>query len=118
MPIITCPLTTGIFLRIAIEASLEQWKGEKSKLPFWRIINEKNPLLKALSGFKPSQPVVFCGIFPLDAGDFKRLRNSVEKLSLNDSSFIFEPIVMTNKRYYIKLKLTRNLIKLKSQFCF
>ena len=45
----TCPLTTGIFLRIAIEASLEQCMGEKPELPFWRIINEKNSLLKKLS---------------------------------------------------------------------
>ena len=45
----TCPLTTGIFLRIAIEASLEQCMGEKPELPFWRIINEKNSLIKKLS---------------------------------------------------------------------
>ena len=45
----TCPLTTGIFLRIAIEASLEQCMGEKPELPFWRIISEKSSLLKKIS---------------------------------------------------------------------
>ena len=45
----TCLLTKCIFLRIAIEASLEQCMGEKPELPFWRIINEKNSLIKKLS---------------------------------------------------------------------
>ena len=44
----TCPLTAGIFLRIAIEASIEQSNGSKPNLPFWRLINEKTPLLKKL----------------------------------------------------------------------
>ena len=43
------------------------------------------------AGFKPSVPVVFCGLFPIDAADFPRLRESLNKLRLNDSSFHFEP---------------------------
>ena len=57
------------------------------------ITTEKHPTQKALSGFKPSQPVVFCGMFPIDTVDFKQLRDSMEKLSLNDSSFMYEPEV-------------------------
>jgi len=45
----TCPLTTGIFLRIAIEASLETQNGDKPELPFWRVINERSPIAKKLS---------------------------------------------------------------------
>ncbi len=44
----TCPLTTGIFLRIAIEASLEQANGRKPKLPFWRVISGKSSIMKKL----------------------------------------------------------------------
>tara|TARA_B100001123_G_scaffold433568_1_gene558504 strand:- start:892 stop:2694 length:1803 start_codon:yes stop_codon:yes gene_type:complete len=55
------------------------------------ITDDKNPTSKPLSGFKPSQPVVFCGMFPLDADNYKHLRDSMEKLSLNDSSFSYEP---------------------------
>ena len=44
----TCPLTTGIFLRIAIEASLEQANGKQPKLPFWRVINRKSSITKKL----------------------------------------------------------------------
>ncbi|MCW5773961.1 MAG: translation elongation factor 4 [Rhodospirillaceae bacterium] len=44
-----------------------------------------------LPGFKPSLPVVFCGFFPIDAGEFEHLRESLQKLALNDSSFHFEP---------------------------
>jgi len=43
-----------------------------------------------LPGFKPSVPVVFCGLFPIDSADFSALREALEKLSLNDSSFSFE----------------------------
>ena len=48
------------------------------------------PCAKPLDGFKPSVPVVFCGLFPIDAADFSGLREALEKLSLNDSSFSFE----------------------------
>ena len=44
----TCPLTTGIFLRIAIEASLETQNLDKPDLPFWRVINERSPITKKL----------------------------------------------------------------------
>ena len=57
------------------------------------ITDEKKPTSFPMPGFKPSQPVVFCGIFPIDAGDFEHLRDSLQKLSLNDSSFIYEPEV-------------------------
>lgn len=50
----------------------------------------KNPCEKPLKGFKPSVPVVFCGIFPVDASDFERLKESMLKLHLNDASFSFE----------------------------
>jgi len=44
----TCPLTCGIFLRIAVEASLEQSNGAKPDLPFWRVIDRNSPLIKKL----------------------------------------------------------------------
>src|SRR6185437_52151 len=44
-----------------------------------------------LPGFKPVQSVVFCGLFPTDAADYERLRDSLAKLRLNDASFEFEP---------------------------
>lgn len=54
------------------------------------ITEDKRPCEAALPGFKPSVPVVFCGLFPIDAADFSDLREALEKLSLNDSSFSFE----------------------------
>ncbi|MEQ8584747.1 MAG: translation elongation factor 4 [Thalassobaculaceae bacterium] len=54
------------------------------------ITEEKRPTDKALPGFKPSVPVVFCGMYPVDAADFEDLRDSLEKLRLNDASFQFE----------------------------
>jgi GTP-binding protein LepA len=55
------------------------------------ITEDRRPAKAALPGFKPSVPVVFCGLFPVDAGDFEDLRESLAKLRLNDSSFHFEP---------------------------
>ncbi|PPR44745.1 MAG: Elongation factor 4 [Alphaproteobacteria bacterium MarineAlpha5_Bin11] len=55
------------------------------------ITDEKKPTISPLPGFKPSQPVVFCGIFSVDADNYEHLRDSIGKLSLNDSSFIYEP---------------------------
>ena len=46
--------------------------------------------VEALPGFKPAQPVVFCGLFPVDAALFEDLRDSIDKLALNDASFSFE----------------------------
>ena len=54
------------------------------------ITHEKNGCDNALPGFKPAQPVVFCGLFPVDAAAFEDLRDSIEKLALNDASFSFE----------------------------
>ena len=54
------------------------------------ITHEKRGCDKALPGFKPAQPVVFCGLFPVDASEFEDLRDSIEKLALNDASFSFE----------------------------
>ncbi|WP_294392031.1 translation elongation factor 4 [uncultured Sphingomonas sp.] len=50
----------------------------------------RNPATTALAGFKEVQPVVFCGLFPTDANDFEKLRESISKLRLNDASFSFE----------------------------
>ena len=54
------------------------------------ITHEKKGTTDALDGFKPAQPVVFCGLFPVDAAQFEDLRDSIEKLALNDASFSFE----------------------------
>ena len=55
------------------------------------ITEEKRKTSAPLTGFKPSIPVVFCGLFPTDAADFDDLRDSLGKLRLNDASFSFEP---------------------------
>jgi len=54
------------------------------------ITDAKRPATQALEGFKEVQPVVFCGLFPVDANDFEKLRESISKLRLNDASFSFE----------------------------
>ena len=54
------------------------------------ITHEKKGTHIALEGFKPSQPVVFCGLFPVDSSAFEDLREAIEKLALNDASFSFE----------------------------
>jgi GTP-binding protein LepA len=54
------------------------------------ITHERKPCDAALPGFKPSVPVVFCGLFPVDANEFEDLRDAIEKLALNDASFTFE----------------------------
>tara|TARA_R110002096_G_scaffold327245_2_gene521189 strand:- start:691 stop:2490 length:1800 start_codon:yes stop_codon:yes gene_type:complete len=54
------------------------------------ITSEKKGCDKPLPGFKPAQPVVFCGLFPVDANDFDALRDAIEKLQLNDASFSSE----------------------------
>jgi GTP-binding protein LepA len=55
------------------------------------ITDDRKPAAEMLAGFKPSVPVVFCGLFPADAAEFEQLRESLAKLRLNDSSFHFEP---------------------------
>ena len=54
------------------------------------ITHDKRPTEKALPGFKPSVPVVFCGLFPVDSAEFEDLRDAIEKLALNDASFSYE----------------------------
>jgi len=55
------------------------------------ITEERRPAPEPLPGFKPSVPVVFCGLFPVDAADYPNLRDSLAKLRLNDASFQYEP---------------------------
>jgi GTP-binding protein LepA len=54
------------------------------------LTDAKRPATEALPGFKEVQPVVFCGLFPVDAADFEKLRESISRLRLNDASFSFE----------------------------
>jgi len=54
------------------------------------ITEDRNPALVPLPGFKPSIPVVWCGLYPVDADDFEKLRDSLGKLRLNDASFHYE----------------------------
>lgn len=54
------------------------------------LTDAKKPAAEPLPGFKEVQPVVFCGLFPTDAADFEKLRESISKLRLNDASFSFE----------------------------
>ncbi len=54
------------------------------------ICDANNTLEKALPGFKPSKPVVFCGLFPVDSSDYQKLKDGLAKLQLNDASFSYE----------------------------
>jgi GTP-binding protein LepA len=54
------------------------------------ITDERRPVAEALTGFKPAQPVVFCGLFPVDAAQFEDLRAAIGRLRLNDASFSYE----------------------------
>ncbi|MGF1444792.1 MAG: translation elongation factor 4 [Pikeienuella sp.] len=54
------------------------------------ITHERKACAEPLPGFKPSVPVVFCGLFPVDSNDFEQLRDAIEKLALNDASFTHE----------------------------
>src|SRR4051812_39481994 len=55
------------------------------------ITDDRMPAAEALPGFKPSVPVVWCGLYPVDADDFEKLRESLGRLRLNDASFHFDP---------------------------
>ena len=55
------------------------------------ITDDRTPAAEALPGFKPSIPVVWCGLYPVDADDFEKLRDSLAKLRLNDASFHYDP---------------------------
>jgi len=54
------------------------------------ICDASKPIKEALPGFKPSKPVVFCGLFPVDSSEYQKLKDGLAKLKLNDSSFSFE----------------------------
>ena len=54
------------------------------------ICDSQKPLKEALPGFKPSKPVVFCGLFPVDSSEYQKLKDGLAKLQLNDASFSFE----------------------------
>ena len=71
------------FITASIKNISDAWVGDT-------ITESKAPALEALPGFKESMPVVFCGLYPVDAGDFDKLRESLSKLRLNDTSFHFE----------------------------
>jgi GTP-binding protein LepA len=55
------------------------------------ITDDRKPVTEPLPGFRPAQPVVFCGLFPVDAAQFEDLRAAMSRLRLNDASFTFEP---------------------------
>jgi len=55
------------------------------------IVLSSNDTISALPGFKQNQPVVFCGIYPIDASDFEKFRDALAKLHLNDASFEYDP---------------------------
>lgn len=59
------------------------------------ITEEKRQCAEPLAGFKPVQPVVFCGLYPTDNSEYDHLRDSLAKLHLNDASFLFEPETST-----------------------
>ena len=55
------------------------------------ICDASNPITEPLPGFKPSKPVVFCGLFPVDSSEYQKLKDGLGKLKLNDASFSYEP---------------------------
>ncbi len=55
------------------------------------ICETSNPIIEALPGFKPSKPVVFCGLFPVDSSEYQKLKDGLAKLKLNDASFSYDP---------------------------
>ena len=72
------------FVTANIKETSQAWVGDT-------IVESKNiNNIDPLPGFKPSTPVVFCGLYPIDANDYDNLRDSLKKLKLNDSSFTFE----------------------------
>ncbi|MAJ24217.1 MAG: elongation factor 4, partial [Rickettsiales bacterium] len=72
------------FITANIKETSLAWVGDT-------IVNSKNIYnVSPLPGFKPSTPVVFCGLYPIDASDYDHLKDSLNKLKLNDSSFTFE----------------------------
>ena len=84
-PLVVDALSAGEvgFLTAAIKAVADCAVGDT-------ICEDRKPPAEALRGFKPSLPVVFCGLFPLDAADYERLRDDLAKLRLNDASFEYQ----------------------------
>ena len=72
------------FITAGIKAVAETSVGDT-------ITDDRRPATGPLPGFRPSVPVVFCGLYPLDSAEFSRLRESLAKLRLNDASFAYEP---------------------------
>src|SRR5205807_10666370 len=72
------------FITAGIEAGADCRVGDT-------ITEDRRPAAAPLPGFQPVQPVVFCGLFPTDAADYERLRDSLARLRLNDASFVYEP---------------------------
>ena len=71
------------------------------------ITDEKKPCEQPLPGFRPAQPVVFCGLFPVDAADFEDLREAMARLRLNDASFSFETESSRGARLRVSLRIPR-----------
>jgi GTP-binding protein LepA len=71
------------------------------------ITDEKKPTANMLPGFKPAQPVVFCGLFPIDAADFEDLRAAMGKLRLNDASFLLRDGKLRGARFRFPLRVPR-----------
>ena len=71
------------------------------------ITEDRRPTAEPLPGFRPAQPVVFCGLFPVDAADFENLRAAIGKLRLNDASFTYETETSRRARLRLPLRLPR-----------
>ncbi len=71
------------------------------------ITDDRRPTAEMLPGFRPAQPVVFCGLFPVDAADFENLRAAIGKLRLNDASFSYEMETQRGARLRLPLRLPR-----------
>ena len=71
-----------------IITELKVYQKQRSEIQY---VTSKDPLEKPLPGFKPSKPVVFCGLFPVDSSEYQKLKDGLAKLKLNDSSFSYEP---------------------------
>ncbi len=56
-----------------------------------RLLHVDRPSLEAIQGFEEVKPMVFAGIYPVDTDDYEELRESMDKLQLNDASLVFEP---------------------------
>ena len=71
------------------------------------ITDDRKPVSEMLPGFRPAIPVVFCGLFPVDAANFEDLRAAMGKLRLNDASFSFEMEIERCARLWLPLRLPR-----------